>query len=97
MAHDKIGISALGYTGLGDGTDGTLKLVYDKDLHRTYLKDYDLNADGQRFEIGLQGAFTKTFTADNLVVASTGSAAEHSSDAAIETIGVAPNDAHLVG
>jgi Ca2+-binding RTX toxin-like protein len=95
VAHDKIDVSALGYTGLGDGTDGTLKLVYDKDLHRTYLKDYDLNTDGQRFEIGLQGTFTKTFTADNLVVANTTSSVEHATDGAIELVGVTPVDAQL--
>ncbi|WP_190726766.1 M10 family metallopeptidase C-terminal domain-containing protein [Pseudomonas typographi] len=82
VAHDKIDVAALGYTGLGDGTDGTLKLVYDRDLHRTYLKVYDLNAEGQRFEIGLVGTFTKTFTADNLVVAGTAPTTQHSSDTA---------------
>ncbi|MCF5199294.1 M10 family metallopeptidase C-terminal domain-containing protein [Pseudomonas syringae] len=94
VAHDKIDVAALGYTGLGDGTNGTLKLVYDKELHHTYLKDYDLNADGQRFEIGLVGTFTKTFTADNLIVAGTVSTAEH---ATVELVGVAPADNHLVG
>lgn len=97
VIHDKVDVSALGYTGLGDGTDGTLKLVYDKELHRTYLKDYDLDANGQRFEIGLQGTFTKTFTADNLVVANTTSTVEHASYASIELVGVAPSDVHLAG
>jgi Ca2+-binding RTX toxin-like protein len=97
VAHDKIDVSALGYTGLGDGTDGTLKLVYDNDLHRTYLKDYDLNADGQRFEIGLQGTFSKTLTADNLIVADTASTAEHASITPIELVGIAPADTHLMG
>ncbi|QHF07124.1 M10 family metallopeptidase C-terminal domain-containing protein [Pseudomonas syringae] len=95
--HDKIDVAALGYTGLGDGTNGTLKLVFDNELQHTYLKDYDLNADGQRFEIGLVGTFTKTFTADNLIVASTVSTAEHASDANVELVGVAPADTHLVG
>jgi Ca2+-binding RTX toxin-like protein len=97
VAHDKIDVAALGYTGLGDGTNGTLKLVYDKELNHTYLKDYDLNADGQRFEIGLVGTFTKTLTADNLIVASTVSSAEHAPDATVELVGVAPVDTHLMG
>ncbi|WP_263264140.1 hypothetical protein [Pseudomonas sp. RIT-PI-S] len=92
VTQDKIDVAALGYTGLGNGHDGTLKLIYDTDLHRTYLKDYDLNADGQRFEIGMEGGYTRTFSADNLVVASTHSTAEHSSDAPIELVGVAPSD-----
>ncbi|WP_263262968.1 hypothetical protein [Pseudomonas sp. RIT-PI-S] len=94
MTQDKIDVAALGYTGLRDGTNGTLKLVYDTDLHRTYLKDYDLNAEGQRFEIALEGGYTRTFTANNLVVASTVSTAEHSPDTAIELVGVAPSDVH---
>lgn len=97
VAHDKIDVVALGYTGLGDGTDGTLKLVYDTAHHRTYLKDYDLNSEGQRFEIGLEGGYTRTFTADNLVVANTVSTAEYVPAAPIELIGVAPSDAHLMG
>jgi len=94
VTQDKIDVAALGYTGLGDGTNGTLKLVYDTDLHRTYLKDYDLNAEGQRFEIALEGGYTRTFSADNLVVASTVSTAEHVPDAPIELVGVAPSDVH---
>ncbi|WP_225775881.1 M10 family metallopeptidase C-terminal domain-containing protein [Pseudomonas sp. Marseille-Q5115] len=94
VTQDKIDVAALGYTGLGDGHDGTLKLVYDTDLHRTYLKDYDLNAEGQRFEIALEGGYTRTFTAANLVVASTVSTAEHVPDAPIELVGVAPSDIH---
>jgi Ca2+-binding RTX toxin-like protein len=97
VTQDKIDVAALGYTGLGDGTNGTLKLVYDTDLHRTYLKDYDLNAEGQRFEIALEGSYTKTFTANNLVVASTVLTAEHVPDATIELVGVAPSDTHLAG
>ena len=97
VTQDKIDVAALGYTGLGDGHDGTLKLVYDTDLHRTYLKDYDLNAEGQRFEIALEGGYTRTFTADNLIVASTGSTAEHAPDAPIELVGVAPSDTHSAG
>ena len=94
VTQDKIDVAALGYTGLGDGHDGTLKLIYDIAMHRTYLKDYDLNAEGQRFEIGLEGGYTRTFTADNLIVASTGSMAEYAPDAPIELVGVAPSDIH---
>jgi Ca2+-binding RTX toxin-like protein len=97
VTQDKIDVATLGYTGLGDGTNGTLKLVYDTDLHRTYLKDYDLNAEGQRFEIALEGSYTKTLSADNLIVASTVSTAEHVPDVPIELVGVAPSDVHLAG
>jgi len=36
---DVLDVAALGYTGLDDGHDGTLKPIYDTNLHRTYLKD----------------------------------------------------------
>lgn len=94
VAQDKIDVSALGYTGLGDGTDGTLKVVYDKADHRTYLKDYDAGADGQRFEISLEGNFAKTFTADNLIVAA---GAEQADAVHVDLVGVAAGDAHLAG
>lgn len=52
---DRIDVSALGYTGFGDGTDMTLKMQYSKELDRTYLKDMDADALGHRFEIALEG------------------------------------------
>ncbi|UFH49912.1 M10 family metallopeptidase C-terminal domain-containing protein [Pseudomonas sp. KNUC1026] len=84
---DKIDVAALGYTGLGDGTGGTLKVVYDQGNHRTYLKDFDADAQGDRFEIALQGNFAKTFSGENLVVASIPTVAE--AHQAVEVVGVA--------
>jgi serralysin len=52
---DRIDVSALGYTSFGDGTDTTLKMQYNKELDRTYLKDMDADAQGHRFEIALEG------------------------------------------
>lgn len=57
--NDKIDVSALGYTGFGDGTGDTLKLVYNHDLDRTYLKDVEPDAQGHRFEIALTGDWTQ--------------------------------------
>lgn len=54
---DHIDVSALGYTGLGDGTDHTLKLTYNATLDRTYLKDLQADAHGHRFEISLVGDY----------------------------------------
>jgi hypothetical protein len=92
--QDKIDISALGYTGLGGGTDGTLKLVYDKGNDRTYLKDFDADAQGNRFELSLEGNFAKTFSADNLVVTHLPTGAD--THQAVELVGV-PADAFLQG
>jgi serralysin len=52
---DRIDVSALGYTGFGDGTDTTLKMQYSKELDRTYLKDVEADVQGHRFEIALKG------------------------------------------
>jgi serralysin len=57
--NDKIDVSALGYTGFGDGTGTTLKVVYNHDLDRTYLKDAEPDAQGHRFEIALTGDWTQ--------------------------------------
>lgn len=57
--NDKIDVSALGYTGFGDGTGDTLKMVYNHDLDRTYLKDVEPDAQGHRFEIALTGDWTQ--------------------------------------
>ncbi|MEX6664312.1 calcium-binding protein [Pseudomonas sp. W2-17] len=56
--NDKIDVSALGYTGFGDGTGTTLKMIYNDDLDRTYLKDVEADAQGHRFEIALTGDWT---------------------------------------
>lgn len=54
-AKDVIDVTALGYSSLGDGTDGTLKVAYNADTDRTYIKDLDTDASGYRFEITLMG------------------------------------------
>lgn len=90
VTQDRIDVSALGYTGLGDGTDGTLKLIYDAATHRTYLKDYEADADGNRFEISIDNNIAKTFTTENLIVADANAA--H-----IELVGLAPADLHPIG
>ncbi len=65
-------------------------MIYDTALHRTYLKDYEADADGNRFEISIDKNVAKTFTADNLIVAD-------ASAAHIELVGLAPADLHPIG
>lgn len=67
--NDKIDVSALGYTGFGDGTGDTLKLVYNHDLDRTYLKDVEADAQGHRFEIGLTGDWTQDLGTPDMIFA----------------------------
>ena len=53
--QDAIDLSALGFTGLGDGRNGTLLVQTNADGSRTYLKSYDADAEGRRFEVALDG------------------------------------------
>ncbi|WP_349617121.1 M10 family metallopeptidase C-terminal domain-containing protein, partial [Azotobacter salinestris] len=56
-SEDRIDLSALGFSGLGDGHNGTLQLWTNDEGSRTYLKSFDTDADGRRFEIALKGNF----------------------------------------
>lgn len=66
---DKIDVSALGYTGFGDGTGTTLTAVYNRALDRTYIKDVDADAQGHRFEIALTGNWEAELDTSNMVFA----------------------------
>ncbi|RMP19988.1 hypothetical protein ALQ26_04140 [Pseudomonas amygdali pv. lachrymans] len=67
--NDKIDVSALGYTGFGDGTGTTLKMAYNADLDRTYLKDVEPDAEGHRFEIALTGDWTQDLGNNDMIFA----------------------------
>ncbi|MCF7531000.1 hypothetical protein [Pseudomonas petrae] len=89
-ATDLLDVSDLGFTGLGDGTDRTFKLIVDTAIHLTYPKDYEADADGHRFEISIHKNVANTFTAHNLIMAD-------ASAAHIELVGLAPADLHPIG
>jgi Ca2+-binding RTX toxin-like protein len=55
---DQIDIRGLGFTGLGDGHNGSLKLTYRADMGATYLQDLDPDAQGARFELKLLGDYS---------------------------------------
>ncbi|RMM52772.1 putative Ig domain-containing protein [Pseudomonas corrugata] len=69
VAADKIDVSALGYTGLGNGLNGTLQLTYSTSTNRTYLKDLTVDANGNRFEVSLAGNLVSSLTASHFVFA----------------------------
>ncbi|WP_432706480.1 M10 family metallopeptidase C-terminal domain-containing protein, partial [Azotobacter salinestris] len=56
-SEDRIDLGALGFSGLGDGHNGTLQLWTNSEGTHTYLKNFDTDADGRRFEIALKGNF----------------------------------------
>ena len=66
---DKIDVAALGFTGLGNGHGNTLNVSYNATSNLTYLKDYDADANGVRFELGLTGNYLSSLKATNFVFA----------------------------
>ncbi|MBA1244267.1 putative Ig domain-containing protein [Pseudomonas japonica] len=68
---DKIDLSGLGYTGLGNGYNGTLLLQYSASANKTYIKNYDADASGQRLELGLTGNLVGTLTASDFILNAT--------------------------
>ncbi|MEE4684681.1 calcium-binding protein [Pseudomonas alliivorans] len=47
--RDRLDLTALGFTGLGDGTNGTLKVSTEGDYDHTFLRSYGADADGNTF------------------------------------------------
>lgn len=73
-ASDRLDLTALGLSGLGDGHNGTLKATYNASTNTTYLSSLDADADGNRFQVGLSGNHLNTLGADNFFSAITGTA-----------------------
>lgn len=97
VSADRIDVSALGFTGLGNGHDNTLDIVLNESGTRTYVKSRDLDADGNRFEIALHGDFIGQLSASNFVFASTSSTKlDASSAASVQTAELAP-EVEVVG
>ncbi|MFC0709363.1 right-handed parallel beta-helix repeat-containing protein, partial [Azorhizophilus paspali] len=89
-SEDRIDLSALGFSGFGDGYDGTLLVQLSSAGTRTYLKSYEEDVEGRRFEVALDGDHTGDLSATNVVFADDGSAAVASSDPAateLEVVG----------
>jgi uncharacterized delta-60 repeat protein len=84
---DRIDVSALGFTGLGNGHDGTLALAVNDNGTTTYLKSLDANAEGERFEVSFRGDLSQTLTGDAFVFAPL-----HSALPEVALLGVASGD-----
>lgn len=65
--RDQIDLRGLGFTGLGDGHNGSLKLSYRADLSTTYLQDLDPDAQGARFELKLLGDYSTSADGTNVL------------------------------
>ncbi|GAB3466175.1 glycosyl hydrolase family 28-related protein [Azotobacter salinestris] len=86
--EDRIDLSALGFSGLGNGRNGTLAVTLNAEGTRTYLKSFEADAEGRRFEVALDGNHAGDLSAANLVFATAGTA-----DAA----GVATTELEVLG
>lgn len=69
VSADRIDVSALGFTGLGDGNGHTLKLSYSASTDRTYVQSNQADSEGHRFEVSLTGDYRQTLGAENFVFA----------------------------
>ncbi|NMY13533.1 hypothetical protein PVE_P0089 (plasmid) [Pseudomonas veronii 1YdBTEX2] len=104
--NDRIDVSALGFTGLGDGHGGTLTVAVNDAGTRTYLKSYAYGEDGNRFEVAFDGDIKQYLTEDKIIFADTNVAASSDQIAAlsvdselapIELLGVLPDDPSVIG
>ncbi|WLG82307.1 glycosyl hydrolase family 28-related protein [Pseudomonas cucumis] len=97
VTQDKIDLAGLSFTGLGNGRGGTLQVSYSASSDRTYIKDYDADASGNRFELILSGNLVSTLTASNfifnrVITGTSGSDLLLGSDSADTLLGLAGND-----
>jgi Ca2+-binding RTX toxin-like protein len=69
FARDTVDVSALGLTGLGDGSGTTVRIAYSASTDRTYLQNQTLDAEGHRFEVSLAANLTDQISASNFVFA----------------------------
>lgn len=81
---DHIDVSGLGFTGFGDGRGDTLSLSYNQELGRTFLKNYETNEMGQRFELTLDEHWPLMELQDTLIFAT-------------QNLAAAPADVELIG
>ena len=79
-SEDRIDFSTLGFTAIGDGYDGTLAIRSNADNTRTYLKSFEANAEGQRFELMIDGDFVAQLDDSNLIFSAPNSAAQAGPD-----------------
>lgn len=64
---DTLDLSSLGFLGLGNGHDGTLAIRVNESGTRTYLKSFEANAEGERFEVVFDGNLGQTLNETNLL------------------------------
>lgn len=66
---DRIDLTSLGFSGFGNGLDGTLAVQVNEAGTRTYLKSFEANWQGHRFELALDGDLADALNETNVVFA----------------------------
>ncbi|MFC0712204.1 M10 family metallopeptidase C-terminal domain-containing protein [Azorhizophilus paspali] len=64
--EDRIDLSTLGFSSLGDNHDGTLAVQASGD--RSYLKSFEADAEGRRFGLALEGDYDDGLSADAFLI-----------------------------
>lgn len=99
-SDNRIDVSAMGFTGFGNGHAHTLDVVVNDAGTRTYLKSYAYDEGGDRFELAFEGDVSHYLTEDHIIFASKaqGMAAQQGSGpvlpdnpAGLELLGVPEN------
>lgn len=88
VGRDLLDVSALGFTGLGNGTDGTLKVSYNAGNDRTYVRSSEADAEGHKFQVTLVGDYSHTLNNDQFVFADQGNGAD------VQLVGVTTHTEH---
>jgi Ca2+-binding RTX toxin-like protein len=91
---DLIDLSMLGFTGLGDGHNGTLKLSVNAAGTQTALKSLDPDAEGHSFEILFTGDVRKALSTGSVIFDSNQTTAVIENE--IELIGLVPTPPEAV-
>ena len=78
--EDVIDLAALGFTSIGNGHDGTVAIKVNAAGTYTYLKNYDADGNGHRFELSMAGDLAHDLSDRNFVFATSTVAARIPAD-----------------
>lgn len=92
---DLVDLSTLGFTGLGDGHNGTLKLTVNKAGDQTSLRSLDADAEGRSFEILFKGNVQNELIQNGSVIFASNDTSTVI-EQAINIVGVAPDTPDIV-
>ncbi|MBA1242573.1 calcium-binding protein [Pseudomonas japonica] len=79
--EDLIDLTALGFTGIGNGHEGTVAIKVNAVGTYTYLKNYDADGNGHRFEVAMAGDIAHDLSDRNFAFAASAAAASITPDA----------------